>query len=190
MLGSLASLALLCSSSFVSAQQGSYGNEPWVDWAGGSPLARAASVVASARGTARFTVLTPRLLRLEYAPDGLFEDARTLTIWTRDLPTPPFSASTVGNVTTIDTGDFGVCLTYSDDGKPFSAASLRVERRTPAFWPNASAVWSPDLEPGADAGQLFGTFHTLDSGLTGFVGLNCSTLDPNAGSGDTADFFP
>ena len=148
--------------------------------------------MTSARGSARFTILTPRLLRLEYAPAGGagFEDARTLPVWNRRLPVPPFSARTDGMTTTIDTGDFGVLLTYTDDGAPFSAASLRVQRRTPAFWANASDSWTPDLEPGADAGQLLGTFHTLDDGLNGFVGLNCSELDPNNDVGGAVDFFP
>ena len=168
-----------------------YGAEPWVSW-WGNPIAQSAAVVLSARGTARFTVLTPRLLRLEYSPDGSFEDARTSVVWNRVLPVPPFETSTVGDTTTIDTGAFGVRLTYVDDGEPFSAASLNVLRRTPAYWPpsNASETWTPEQEPGADAGQLFGTFHTLDDGLTGFVGLNCSELDPNSDSGGAADFFP
>ena len=166
-----------------------YGAEPWLYW--GQPAAPAAAVVLSARGTARFTVLTPRLLRLEYSPDARFEDARTLAVWNRALPAvPPFSTQTNGDTTTIDTGAFGVLLTYVDDGLPFSAASLRVQRRTPAYWANASDTWTPADEAGADPGQLFGTFHTLDDGLNGFVGLNCSLLDPNNDSGGAADFWP
>jgi hypothetical protein len=168
-----------------------YGDEPWLYF--GNATADPAAVVLSAKGTARFTVLTPRLLRLEYSPAGGgagFEDARTLPVWNRRLPVPPFTSHTEGATTTIDTGDFGVLLTYTDDAAPFSPASLRVQRRTPAFFANASDTWTPDLEPGADAGQLFGTFHTLDDGLNGFVGLNCSELDPNNDSGAAADFFP
>ena len=129
------------------ASSPAYGAEPWVSW-WGSPAAAPSATVLSARGTARFTVLTPRLLRLEYSPDGAFEDARTLVILNRLLPVPPFAASTDGSTTTIDTGDFGVRLVYTDDGAPFSAASLSVERRTPAFWANASAVWTPADEGG------------------------------------------
>ena len=72
-----------------------YGAEPWLYW--GQPAAPAAAVVLSARGTARFTVLTPRLLRLEYSPDARFEDARTLAVWNSALPAvPPFSTQTNG----------------------------------------------------------------------------------------------
>ena len=130
---------------------------------------------------------------MEASPSGEFEDARTLAIWNRNMAAiPPFHTATVGNTTTIDTGAEGVLLTYVDDGLPFSSSSLSVLRRTPSYWGNASLTWRPTAEnmPGADPGQLFGTFHTLDDNLDGFVGLNCSLLDPNNDSTDAADFFP
>ena len=40
----------------------------------------------------RFTLLTERLLRLEYSPDGLFEDRPSQAFWVRRLPVPPFRA--------------------------------------------------------------------------------------------------
>jgi hypothetical protein len=191
-LGIALSLRSLFAGQAALALTPTYGAEPWTAW-WGNPVAPAAATVLSARGTARFVVLTPRLLRLEYSPDGAFEDAKTTAIWNRALPVPPFSTSTdvATNVTIIDTGAFGVLLTYTDDGKAFSAASLRVLRRTPAFWPpsNASVEWNPSMEVGMDAGQLGGTFHTLDD-VSGFVGLNCSLLDPNHDSASAASYFP
>ena len=44
-------------------------------------------------GNARFTVLTSRLIRMEWAQDGVFEDRATLAIVNRDLPVPAFKAS-------------------------------------------------------------------------------------------------
>ena len=164
-----------------------YGDEPWVSW-WGSPAAPPSAVVASAYGSARFTVLSPSLIRCETAPDARFEDARTLVVWNRNLTVPPFTTHTIGPVTTIDTG--AVLLTYTDDRAPFSDGSLRIERRSGAVWANASHVWVPSRTPGVDPGNLFGTFHTLDSGLNGWVGLNCSKLDPNAFVEDTVDYFP
>jgi hypothetical protein len=169
-----------------------YGAEPWVAW-WGTPAARADQTVVSARGTARFTILTPRLVRLERTPaPGAFEDARSWVVWNRGaLPVVNFSARTVGNVTTIDTG--ALTLVYADDGAPFSDASLRVTRSGAAFWPNASATWTPSATPFNDGGQLFGTFHTLDSGHEGYEagGLNCSLLDPNDfDPQSTADYVP
>ena len=39
----------------------------------------------------RFTVLTQRLIRIEYAADGAFEDAPSRTAWYRDFPVPEFT---------------------------------------------------------------------------------------------------
>jgi hypothetical protein len=170
----------LLAGAVAAAATSPYGAEPWISW-WGTPAARADQTVVSARGTARFTVLTPRLVRLERSPaPGAFEDARSWVVWNRGaLPVVNFSARTVDNVTTIDTG--ALTLVYADDGAPFSDASLRVTRRGAAFWPNASATWTPSATPFNDGGQLFGTFHTLDSGHEGYEGggLNCSLLDPN-----------
>ena len=41
-------------------------------------------------GNARFTVLTDRLIRMEWAEDGRFEDNATLGIINRELPVPAF----------------------------------------------------------------------------------------------------
>ena len=165
-----------------------YGAEPWL-WHG-SPLAPAAATVLSASGQARFTVLTPSLLRLERrGPGQAFVDTQSLAVWNRATPPVAFNASTSGNTTTIDTG--ALLLTYTDDGAPFSDASLRVLRRAPAFW-NDTATWTPSQLPGSDAGNLLGTFHTLDSGHNGYGtgGINCSLLSPDALGLDTIDYYP
>ncbi|MEK5266759.1 MULTISPECIES: glycoside hydrolase [unclassified Heyndrickxia] len=38
----------------------------------------------------RFTVLTPKLIRLEYAENGVFEDRATQTVLNRQFPVPAF----------------------------------------------------------------------------------------------------
>ena len=53
-----------------------------------------AQVVA---GNARFTVLTDRLIRMEWSPEGFFEDHATLAIVNRNLPVPSFSAKPQGD---------------------------------------------------------------------------------------------
>ncbi|MGT2462059.1 hypothetical protein [Sinomonas atrocyanea] len=53
-----------------------------------SPRARAAAVVRGPHY--RITVLTSRLLRLEYSPDGDFEDRASQTVLHRDLEPPEF----------------------------------------------------------------------------------------------------
>ena len=42
-------------------------------------------------GKARFTVLTPRLIRMEWVEDALFEDRATLGVVNRNLDTPEFT---------------------------------------------------------------------------------------------------
>ena len=48
-------------------------------------------------GNARFTVLTDRLIRMEWAEDGQFEDRASLAIVNRELPVPAFKTETKGN---------------------------------------------------------------------------------------------
>jgi hypothetical protein len=177
-------LALLASRALASDPV--YGEEPWLWW--GTPAPNAKAIVSSPSGHHRFTILTPALLRLEYSPGGEFLDSRSLPIWNRALPVPQFTAS-VGPTTTIDTG--ALLLTFVDDGKAFSDASLSIQRRGPAFWEGNSSTWRPSATPSSDPGQLFGTFHNLDGGHNGYDkgGLNCTLLDPNA-FGTSFDYFP
>lgn len=44
-------------------------------------------------GHARFTVLTPQLIRMEWAADGRFEDHASLVFLNRNLPVPNFGLS-------------------------------------------------------------------------------------------------
>ncbi|MCS6881365.1 MAG: glycoside hydrolase family 31 protein [Oscillochloridaceae bacterium] len=68
----------------------------------GEPVADpSASVV---HGETRFTILTPRLIRIEWAPDGAFDDRATYAFPTRRAPVPPFHLRASGETLTIDTG--------------------------------------------------------------------------------------
>ena len=102
-------------------------------------------------GNARFTVLTDRLLRMEYSPDRSFEDRATLTFVNRRLPVPEFTVEG-------DPAASGKCvirtkaLTLSYQGGPFSADTLSIE--SPEFsWHFGDA----------DVGNLYGTTRTLDT---------------------------
>ena len=44
-------------------------------------------------GKARFTVLTPQLIRMEWAADGKFEDHASLVFLNRKLPVPEFTVA-------------------------------------------------------------------------------------------------
>src|ERR1700683_1651757 len=66
-------------------------------------------------GHARFTVLTPNLIRMEWAADGQFEDHASLVFLNRKLPVPKFEQSSLqagaGVGLTIKTS--ALTLTYS-----------------------------------------------------------------------------
>ena len=53
------------------------------------PVAAAKAVVVASDGWARFTVLTPSLVRMEYAADKAFDDRATLTVGARAPPKGP-----------------------------------------------------------------------------------------------------
>ena len=56
----------------------------------------------------RISVLTSRLLRLEYAPDGVFEDRATQTVLCRAFPRVEFRAQRTGGGATCAWAAAGV----------------------------------------------------------------------------------
>lgn len=68
-----------------------------------NPKANPSAVVEF--GNARFTVLTDRLIRMEWAEDGEFEDRASLAIVNRNLPVPRYSSAAKDGVLTIKTGN-------------------------------------------------------------------------------------
>lgn len=84
-------------------------------------LARTATVTA---GAARFQVLTPTLIRAEYAADGRFENRPTMTATRDRLPVPAFRVTRSGRWLTIITRR--IRLRYRLGSGPFSPANLRM----------------------------------------------------------------
>ena len=81
-------------------------------------LAAAAIVID---GSARFTVLTPTLIRLEYAEDLAFQDAATFNAVNRSFPVPPFTTGvTSEGVREITTS--ALTLRYKRNTGPFTPA--------------------------------------------------------------------
>ena len=72
----------------------------------------------------RFTVLTDRLIRMEYDPMGLFEDRASQTVFYRDLPACAYTVSRDGGVLTIHTG--ALLLTYQEE-QAFAADTLSIQ---------------------------------------------------------------
>ena len=123
-----------------------------------NPVADPAAVVTE--GNARFTVLTDRLIRMEWSEDGRFEDRASLAIVNRRLSVPRYTVAHTGGALVIKTDK--VQLTYK--GGRFDAGNLQV-----SFKLNGKpVVWHPGL---SDSGNLKGTTRTLD-GCLGFEKLS------------------
>ena len=109
-------------------------------------------------GNARFTVLTPQMIRMEWAEDGKFEDRASLTFVNRKLDVPAFKVRETRTKLTITTSN--VTLTYVKGAK-FSADNLKAE----ILVAGNKVVWHYGDE---DTQNLMGTTRTLD----GYYGLN------------------
>lgn len=115
-------------------------------------------------GNARFTVLTPQLIRMEWSEDGVFEDRATLTFVNRNIEVPQFKVYQSRSKVVIKTDKLR--LTYQK-GEKFSAKSLSAEFM---LGPN-KVVWHyGDI----DSLNLMGTTRTLDKA----DGWNLNPKDP------------
>ena len=85
------------------------------------PIANPEAVVMA--GTARFTVFTPRLIRLEYDENGRFQDAPSQPFWYRNQPVPAFEQGVKNGRLTLTTEHLQ--LSYQI-GEPFSSDSLQI----------------------------------------------------------------
>ncbi len=90
-------------------------------------------------GNARFQVLSPTVIRTEYAGDGRFTDAATFNAVGRTGFTPtPYTSTVSGGVLTIRTS--ATTLTYRLDSGPFDGGNLEV-RTTAGATPVLAAPW-------------------------------------------------
>ena len=120
----------------------------------------------------RFTVLTPSLIRMEYAQAGKFNDEATLVVVNRHLPVPKFSQKQQGGILEISTSQ--LTLKYRLGSGPFNADNLSIVS-SPA---NSQAFdWQPGQE---NTGNLGGTARTLD-GMNGGIDWNGKELDLGQG---------
>ena len=104
--------------------------------AGLAPPAQAATNVVT-DGNARFAVLTPTLLRLEYAGDGVFQDGTTFNVVNRNFPAAAYTTTaTADGYREIRTS--ALTLRYKQGSGAFTAQNLAVTLSTgvvaaPAF---------------------------------------------------------
>ena len=141
---------LLLLPTFVSAQE--------------NPQADARAVVVA--GNARFTVLTPQLIRMEWSEDGVFEDRATLTFVNRKTDVPNFKVANRKNSVTITTDKLK--LVYNKGAK-FSAENLKAE----FMLGDKRVVWHYG---DTDSLNLMGTTRTLDKA----DGWNLNPKEPMA----------
>jgi alpha-glucosidase (family GH31 glycosyl hydrolase) len=108
-------------------------------------------------GHARFTVLTPQLIRMEWTADGHFEDRPSMLFLNRRLTVPKFKVIQKGKSLTIATDALILHYTSRGDGK-FTPENLTISL-TNFRYDDAAPVWHPGM---ADTGNLQGTTRTLD----------------------------
>lgn len=96
-------------------------------------------------GNARFQVLTTGLVRLEYAPDGTFEDRPTMTALDWEFDVPAFETRLEDGIRHLETDR--VRLAYEVGNGPFDDENLSVEE--PPISSLRSWCFSPTETPGA-----------------------------------------
>lgn len=107
-------------------------------------------------GHARFTVLTPQLIRMEWAADGKFENRASLVFLNRKLPVPHFTHETSGGRTVIKTSALTLTYTPGDSDGKFTSDDLSVSFELDG----KEVTWKPGTP---DTGNLLGTTRTLDT---------------------------
>ena len=118
-------------------------------------------------GNARFTLLTPQTIRMEWSENRQFEDQASLTVVNRLLPVPVFSKKESRSTLTIKTNE--LTIFYKKDGKPFSKENLKIE-----FKKNGKkSYWMPGM---IDSLNLMGTTRTLD-GCNGNIKMTAGKAD-------------
>ena len=121
------------------------------------PVADPKAVVVT--GKVRFTVLTPELIRMEWAADGKFEDHASFVFLNRKLPVPKFerSESDHGHRLTLKTSALTLIYIPGKDGR-FTPEDLSIELTVDG----KPVTWHPGQ---TDDQNLQGTTRTLDGAL-------------------------
>jgi alpha-glucosidase (family GH31 glycosyl hydrolase) len=124
-----------------------------------NPVADPAAVVMA--GNARFTVLTPQMIRMEWSAEKQFEDHASMVFLNRKMPLPKFTKSNEGGWVVVKTDK--VTLKYKPSTGEFTEKNLNV-----SFELNGKQItWTPGMK---DTGNLLGTTRTLD-GVEGATSL-------------------
>lgn len=147
-------------------------------------------------GKARFTVLTPEMIRIQYSDRSLFEDRATFAIVNRRLPVPAFTAVEKDGYLEIKTSVLTLKYKIGGviDGRKPSAEVLNISMQLNG----RPVLWYPGKD---DAMNLKGTTRTLDgqigdnkrqeleNGLLSRAGWSIIDESPLARRGDGSTTF-
>src|ERR1700753_868164 len=116
------------------------------------PARGGARAQAVTSGDARFEVLSPTLIRTEYAGDQRFVDAGTFNVIGRDDFAPtPFTTRTADGWLTITTS--ALTLRYQIGSGPFGTRNLQVSLRA-GQQPVTAEPWAAEVPPSCAIGVL------------------------------------
>lgn len=112
----------------------------------------------------RFTVLTDRLIRMEYSEDGEFEDRKSQAFINRNLEVPTYSVVKGDNTLEIITDH--LILRYSNEERGLTRSNLSITQRgNNKVWRMGDSTWE----------NLGGTARTLD-GINGEIPIDTGLL--------------
>lgn len=120
-----------------------------------NPVANPEAVVIC--GKARFTVLTPEMIRIEYSAKGIFEDQATFTVTNRRLKVPRFRKREDNTYLYIVTDK--VRLKYRKSTNPVTTPASPENLTITIDNNGCESVWYPGK---SDSLNLKGTCRTLD----------------------------
>ena len=104
-------------------------------------------------GNARFTILTPQLVRIEYNDSGKFEDHATFLAVNRDFPIVNYSVTDSAGHTVINTGQLRIAYRNGSDARKPDNLNINVCTES------GLKKWHPGME---EPNNLKGTYRTLD----------------------------
>jgi hypothetical protein len=119
---------------------------PWGNMANGTAAAKATVI----SGDARFEVLTPEVIRMEYSPSGSFLNDPTFDILDRNFTVPAYTSNVSGGWLTITTSQ--LALRFQVGSGPFTAVNTQMQLLG-ALPPGASANVAPSWEWECTFGQ-------------------------------------
>src|SRR5450759_3490396 len=122
-----------------------------------APVAQTAAVVAGAH--VRFTLLTPRMIRMEYSPSVVFEDRPSQAFWFRHQPVPAFTVNQTAESIQIETDYLALDYHITSEGITQQTLSVKLKE--------SGKVWHYGER---DRENLRGTARTLD-GVKGTIRL-------------------